>query len=421
MSAFVPLEVLFSPKAWRALRPLLVSPGFALGECRRLVCPNASAVLVDYLTVSPRCPRGQQFPPLADWLVWHVGPSTPEPVEDLIDQIEPRASQSLVVGQFSIAHPDLWNAVHWHAGQITPLAGFRVVGPGMLKVNREADEMPDEDSQDRDSRTRGALGDDLFQKLRRSTVTLVGAGRNGSQMAWQLAGIKHLRLIDPDILEDNNLNAAPGLSAADGGRPKVRALADRLTAFRPDLLVTALQASATEPAAVELLLQPADLLITCCDSDTPRLAASLIARETLKVHLDVGTHIERQGNQRRMFADIRLLLPGVGCAAECVGGLADREQTFYELSAPLGTLHRGVRLPWYHQRAGSLGHWNAIAIGCAIELWCQFLARELRGRYWQRLSWLPEVGFSVRGTDVSMADACWVCHQHAGTFPSFIH
>jgi hypothetical protein len=412
VSSIVPEEIIFSPKAWRSLRPLLLSPGFAVAECRRLMNSTSPAFLVDELMISPRCPRGEQFPPLADWLVWSVGQEAPDSAQELIEEIEPRASQSLVVGQFSIPQPELWDAVHWHSGQITPLSGFRVIGPGMLKVNREPEEVSTEESQDRESRTRGALGDEVYRKIRRSTVTLVGAGRNGSQMAWQLAalGVRHLRLIDPDVLEARNLNAAPGLLASDAGRSKVRALAERLIAFRPDLLVTALEASATETSAVDLMRQPADLLITCCDSDAPRLAAALVARDTLKVHLDVGTQIEREGDERRMFGDVRLLLPSEGCI-RCVGGLVDREQTFYELAAPVGTLHRGVQLSWQTQRAGSLLQWNAIAIGCAVESWCQLLSGDVRGSLWQRLNWPPGAGLSVQSAIVSSADDCWLCQQ----------
>ncbi len=414
MSLMEPQEVVFGPKAWRALRPLLLSPGFAVGECRRLETTTSSAYLVDDLRVSSEIPQGQQFPPLADLLVWAVDEGVPVPAQQVIDQIQPRASQSLVVGQFSIDHPEQWDAVHSQNGKITPLTGFRAVGPGMLKVSRDADDIFDQQSVERDSRTRGALGEVVYRKIRHSTVTLVGAGRNGSQLAWQLAslGVQHLRLIDPDHLEEHNLNAMPGQLASDVGRSKVRALADRLTAFRPDLLVTALEASATEAAAVSLLRQPADLLVTCCDSDTPRLATALIARETLKVHLDVGTHIEREDNDWQLFADVRLLLPGEGCMS-CVGGLADREETLYELAAPSGALRRGVIELWHTQRAGSLVQLNSLTVSSAVQLWCDLLAGRLSGSAWQRLNWQPGIGLSTQAARVTPPEDCWLCqHQN---------
>ena len=343
MSAFVPNDIVFSDQAWKSLRPLLLSSGFAVAETRRLENTVSPQVLVDALRITSDPPRGEEFPPLADWMVWVVRPHPPQSAGEWIKQIQPRASQSLVLGQFSTMQPESWDAVHFRDGVITPLDSFRVVGPGMLKVCRESSDVADGESLDRDSRTRGALGDEVYKKVRRSTVTLVGAGRTGSQFAWQLAalGVKHLRLIDPDHLEEHNLNAMPGLAASDVGSAKIEVLAERLTAFRPDILVTALKTSATDATAVQLMRQPAELLVTCCDNDTPRLAAALIARETLKPHLDVGTHVARDGQTWRLSGDIRFVLPGEGCVVNCVGGLGDREQAFYELAAPPNSLPRG--------------------------------------------------------------------------------
>lgn len=67
MSLMEPQEVVFGPQAWWALRPLLLSPGFAVGECRRLESATTTAYLVDDLRVSAELPQGQRFRP------WRIG------------------------------------------------------------------------------------------------------------------------------------------------------------------------------------------------------------------------------------------------------------------------------------------------------------------------------------------------------------
>jgi len=254
----------------------------------------------------------------------------------------------------------------------------------------------------------------VARRLRDASITLIGAGRNGSAMAFQLAslGVRTMRLVDGDRLGPENLDAMPGLAVADVGRPKVLALAERLLLLRPDLSMTCLAAPLTgEPMVAALRRLPADLIVTAVDSDTPRLAASLVARETLTVHLDVGTSVTRDESGEMLLAgDVRLLLPGAGCVS-CVGGLADREATLYELYAPPKTLRRGRRLAWHEERAGSLVSLNAITVGIAVQAWLDLLAGRLRTSSWHRLRWLPGEGIQADSAPVGAGEDCPYCRR----------
>jgi hypothetical protein len=152
-------------------------------------------------------------------------------------------------------------------GQCVPVEALVIAGTGMLAMQRKPGGAgtASEESQLRASRTAGALGLELFSKVCAACVTLGGAGRLGSLVAFHLAGfgVPHLRLIDPDRLGWENLDAMPGLSEEDIGRPKVAALAERLLDFRSDLLVSWLQTAITDPKATQLARQRTDLLITC--------------------------------------------------------------------------------------------------------------------------------------------------------------
>ena len=154
---------------------------------------------------------------------------------------------------------------------------------------------------------------------------------------------------------------------------------------------------------------PADLIATAVDGDTARLAASLVVRRGLTVHLDLGTSVTRNGSGHTELAgDVRLLLPGSGCVA-CVGGLADREETLYELLAPPNVLHRGRRLAWHQERAGSLVSLNAIAVGTAVQTWLDLLDGRLRTSCWHRLRWAPGEGLQTHSAPVSAAEDCPFC------------
>lgn len=77
--------------------------------------------------------------------------------------------------------------------------------------------------------------------LAAARVVIVGAGSLGSAVASQLAraGVGHLTLVDPDLLEDANLGRHV-LGMDDLGNFKVRALRDRLHRDVPTIKVTAI-------------------------------------------------------------------------------------------------------------------------------------------------------------------------------------
>ena len=262
----------------------------------------------------------------------------------------------------------------WDAGRVHPLNRFEVVGPRPLCGERQAADLPADEL--RSSRTRGALGEETFRRVRRAEVTLVGCGRSGSQAAFQLVGmgVRRLRLVDGDLLGAENLDGMPGLTAADLGRFKAVALAARLRAFCPAATVSAVAASLPAEAAIRTVERPADLLVTCVDDDRPRLWAAAAARRTLTPHLDIATEIQADAAGRRdRWADVRLLLPGEGCV-RCVGGSEAAEPPPADPA------------DWRSERAGSLVAWNAVAVGRGLTLWADLLGGARTDTTWLRLS-----------------------------------
>ncbi|MDE5616054.1 MAG: tRNA threonylcarbamoyladenosine dehydratase [Alphaproteobacteria bacterium] len=96
---------------------------------------------------------------------------------------------------------------------------------------------------DRLHRTRMLLGDSGVERLRNSTVMVVGVGAVGSFAVESLArsGIGHLILVDADVVEESNINRQLFALDSTVGQPKVDVAAARIHDINPDIRVDALR------------------------------------------------------------------------------------------------------------------------------------------------------------------------------------
>ncbi|MEO8495993.1 MAG: ThiF family adenylyltransferase, partial [Planctomycetota bacterium] len=399
--------------AWAdAWRKLTVAPSlWAVAALRWNNTNEAHELLAEQLAITSSRPDGISRPPADDWLVLaRADFSLPTfDIRRFIAQLAPRPSQTLLVLLVDESNHAHWDARVFRRGTLHAVGQVVVVGPEMLILDRDKQAT---EADDRWSRTRGALGVRVANKIRKSEITLIGAGRNGSAAAFQFAslGVSRLRIIDGDTLGVENMDAMVGFTSADVGRSKSHVLAERLQQLRPDMAITAIDRSVLEPAAEDALKQRSGLLVTCVDHDTPRLAAAIAARRTLTPHLDIGTSVQTaQDGSTSISGDARLLLPGDGCVA-CVGGVENLEASLYDLQIPADHLHHKLRAPWHRRRAGSLITINAMTVGAAVQMWLDLLAGELRGSHWHRLAWRAGSGLACDAGQVSAVDSCRICH-----------
>ena len=224
---------------------------------------------------------------------------------------------------------------------------------------------------------------------------LVGLGRTGSSLALALVrlGVQHLTLIDPDHLELHNLGEMIGVTAADLGRPKVTAVASALTSMAsPRLQIVTVPASITRWPAL-IAVQACDVVLSCVDDDSARLAATGLATVFCKPLLDIATGIHGSGADREMGADVRLVLPGQ-CLL-CCGGLRDQTSALQGLAR--AEAERGLSTPrdWRHERAGSLASLNQCAVGVALRLLEDVVAARMQDSTWVHLAFTPAGALSV--------------------------
>ena len=85
-------------------------------------------------------------------------------------------------------------------------------------------------------RTYAALGGELMEQLKRLQFCIVGCGGTGANFAEMLvrSGARRLVLIDGGAVKTSDLNRVFGFTAQDVGKPKVKALAERLKSIARD-------------------------------------------------------------------------------------------------------------------------------------------------------------------------------------------
>lgn len=403
---------------WRdALMPLLARRNLvATGVLTRDPARQPAGLLIDTLAVGATPRNGADFPPLADWVA--IGAPAGDPPDSpsaWIERLKPRFAQLLAIVLVGFRR-DVRSWCGWTVERsvVRPLAGLGIVGAGMVRVGTTHDPIADEADDRADSRwsrLRGAVGDVVFDKLRRSSVTVVGCSRTGNLAAGMFAalGVRRLVLIDGDMLEPVNLDGVILATEADVGSNKAIALGRRLVAFRSDLLVQAVPHPLTDRRS-ERAVGGTDLIVTCVDQDAGRLRAAHLARGRLIPHLDIGTGVTcTPTGDRQLAADIRLLLPGSGCI-RCVGGLGDLDQAEYELHAPPGALPRRSPEPWHSRgRLGSLVTLNSIAVATGVQSWLDLLDGSLATSVWHRLRWQSALGLESRTAYVAARGDCPLC------------
>jgi tRNA A37 threonylcarbamoyladenosine dehydratase len=133
---------------------------------------------------------------------------------------------------------------------------------------------------ERFTRTRCFLGEEKFNLLERSMVTIVGLGAVGGYAAEGLAraGVGKLRLIDFDTIQKSNINRQILALENNIGELKVEAAKQRIAQINPRCRVEALPLFAAEETLEEIFSPKPDILIDAIDSLNP------------KVQLLVGAH-----------------------------------------------------------------------------------------------------------------------------------
>lgn len=167
------------------------------------------------------------------------------------------------------------------------------------------------------------LGADSEIVLGRSKAALVGLGGGGSHVAQQLAhiGLGSFLPIDPDFIEDTNLNRLVGATMEDVklGTAKVDIAERVIKAVNPTAEVIKRRTNWTEVTAE---LRDVDVIFACVDSIGCRSELEAFARRFLIPLIDIGMDVHESSGEFSISGQVMLSMPGKPCM-RCMGLIAD--------------------------------------------------------------------------------------------------
>jgi adenylyltransferase/sulfurtransferase len=163
------------------------------------------------------------------------------------------------------------------------------------------------------------MGIKAQRKLKKSTITLVGAGGLGSPIAMQLSsmGIGHLRIVDYDVVEISNLQRQHLFGVDQIGLPKVEAAKRRISKLNPFIKITPIPMAVT-PSNASDLIKGSDVVIGALDSMSPRYSLNRACIENGIPYIHGGA-LEYNGS-------ISTIIPKKTACLECFhGGVNDED------------------------------------------------------------------------------------------------
>lgn len=205
------------------------------------------------------------------------------------------------------------------------------IGKDVAEISGPDGEIPEAIRHDRQVRAFGREGQGVIAGMR---IGVVGAGGTGSVLIQQLAhlGVEQFLIIDPDRIEETNLNRVAGAGPADIGRPKSEVSADMARRIRPEAEVIPLIGDVVD-ADVADRLTAMDFIFLCTDSHASRAVVGQLAYQHLVPAIDMGVSVTvKNGAVTYISGRAQMLAPGMPCLA-CTCAL-DGEQIRREMLTP---------------------------------------------------------------------------------------
>jgi molybdopterin-synthase adenylyltransferase len=165
---------------------------------------------------------------------------------------------------------------------------------------------------DRQVRIFGSTGQ---YRLRELTVGIVGLGGTGSIVASQLShlGVGSLILVDPDRIEETNLNRVVNATSNDVGLYKTEVAAHAISNIGSGTVARSVAGDVLR-SDTQKALTDADFIFGCTDSQGSRAVLNLIAYQYLIPVIDMGVSIGVKDNVTTHIAGrVQMLAPGLGC------------------------------------------------------------------------------------------------------------
>ncbi len=163
------------------------------------------------------------------------------------------------------------------------------------------------------------LGGMSENDLKRTKVGVIGLGGGGSHVVQQLAhlGVGNYVLVDPDTIDETNLNRLIGGTLEDVKRQTLKVdIAERV--IRAVVADANIGAHPTQWQEVSKELQTCDALIGCLDAVTSKDQLDKFCKRFLIPYIDIGMDVHKLGAGFLISGQVVLITPGSPCL-RCMG------------------------------------------------------------------------------------------------------
>ena len=199
------------------------------------------------------------------------------------------------VGGERVVSGRIWSGNAWH-----PVTRFVAEGFCIPTWNGDRPPLNRPANRRRVARLQSQFGERATQRICNATVAVVGASGTGSPAIEVLAraGVGHLVVVEPDTLDESNLERVHGAYPHHASSRTSKALVARehVAAIDPDIRFDAYVGRVPQPEVVDALAT-CDVIIGCTDQQHSRLALSEIAFRYLIPVIDCGVSLEGAGGE----------------------------------------------------------------------------------------------------------------------------
>ena len=249
--------------------------------------------------------------------------------------------------------------------------------------------------------------------LERQRIAIIGAGGNGAPLFQTLVSLGAGRqgwvsIVDPDLVEENNLPRLPYACAEQIGTPKVSVAAQYAGRKSPSTPVYPYPCSFAEQS-VQARVKAATVLFGCGDNDGLRKEANELAVRFGISYIDLGCDVQTEGGTVVAGGQVRTVLPGENACLVCCQGF-DPSQAALDQMEDVGRARRAAQ--GYVQNSTTLAtpsvaNLNALTAQFAV---AQFLALVNGAQFarWDYLHFEQFTGRTIPACSKNRPD-CPVC------------
>jgi hypothetical protein len=211
---------------------------------------------------------------------------------------------------------------HVEGGAHEPLSSTTIIGAD-IRISRQLETAVSAAGE----RNAQVFGNGTYSTLRALRAAVVGTSGTGSWVVDLLSKLEvgHLALVDPEHVEEKNLNRIDGATAADVGRLKVEVLRDRIESLGLGTEVDIIPHELSHPDAIAAVAG-VDVVFGCVDSIDGRHLLNRLATFYALPYFDIGVRLiaDGGGGVDQVCGTVHYLQPGL--SSLLTRGLYTREQ-----------------------------------------------------------------------------------------------